>query len=102
MILVTGSARVRPERQAEALQLARAMAARTRQEPGCVATGYYAALDAPDTFFLFQLWESEDALDAHYRQPHVREFLERLPELLAGTTAVQFLTRYEVTGETPL
>lgn len=102
MILVAGSARIHPDRREEALQLARVMAEKTREEAGCVSTGYYCAVESPETFFLFQIWDSEEALASHYRQPFVREFLEKLPEMLDGTTAVQFLTRYDVTGQTSL
>lgn len=96
MILVSGTARVRPERREDALAVARAMAERTRQQPGCISSGYYTAIESPDNFVLVQIWENEEALNNHYRQEFVQQFLERLPELLDGATSIQSLDRYDV------
>ncbi len=96
MILVSGTARVRPERRDEALAVARTMTERTRQEPGCISSGYYTAIEAPNNFVLVQIWETEEALNNHYRQDFFQHFLEQLPELLDGATSVQSLDRYDV------
>ena len=102
MIIVAGAARIRTDRRDEAARLVRQMGEQTRREPGCVTSAYYASLESPETFFLYQVWESEEALSAHYRQDFVRAFLDRLPEMLDGTTAVQFLNRYETDEGSPL
>ncbi|GAB4464339.1 MAG: putative quinol monooxygenase [Armatimonadaceae bacterium] len=102
MIVVAGSARVRPEKRVEAMELAKRMTEQTRQEAGCRSSGYYVSVESPETFFLFQVWESEEALNEHYRQEHVRQFQEKLPEMLAGETAVHFLNRYDVESVMPL
>jgi quinol monooxygenase YgiN len=96
MILVSGSARVHPDKVREATALAQQMTAFTRTEPGCLSTGYYVSIESPQNFFLFQVWKSEEALSNHYRQEHTRQFLESLPQYLDGETAVRFLNRYDV------
>jgi quinol monooxygenase YgiN len=94
MILVAGSARIRPERRDEAVRAALAMGAATRAEPGCRQYRFYADLEAPDTFFVFEEWESEDALARHFETPHLAEFQTKLAALLAGPLDVR---RYSVT-----
>jgi quinol monooxygenase YgiN len=84
MILVAGAVRIRPERRDEAVRVALAMAEATRAEPGCRQYAFYADLQAPDTFFVFEEWDSEEALARHFETPHMAEFQAKLPALLAG------------------
>jgi quinol monooxygenase YgiN len=95
VILIAGTVRIRVERRDEAMRAALAMAEATRKEPGCVSYRFYADLEAPDTFFLFEEWETEEALARHFATPHMAEFQARLPGLLAGPLAIK---RYVATA----
>ena len=98
MIVVAGSVRIRPERRDEAVRVAVAMAKATRAEPGCRHYSFYADLEAPDTFFLFEEWDSEEALARHFDTPHMAEFQKKLPGLLAGPLDIR---RYTVAPAAP-
>lgn len=37
---------------------------------------------APDRFFFYENWESDEQLDAHLAAPHLQQFAARIPELL--------------------
>lgn len=54
-------------RRDELVALVRATAAEVRRESGCTTYEWAAALDEPDEFVLVQEWESQAALEAHYR-----------------------------------
>jgi quinol monooxygenase YgiN len=95
MIVVAGRIRVRPERRAEATRAALVMAEATRREAGCLSYAFYADLVDPDAFLLFEEWESEAALLAHFQTEHMARFLEETPSLLAEAPAIR---RYTVTG----
>jgi len=99
MIVIAGSVRVRPERRAEAVRVAIEMARATRAEAGCLHYRFYAELEEPDTFFIFEQWESADALARHFQSEHMRTFQSALPGLLAGAPDIR---RYEVAAVSPL
>lgn len=97
MLIVAGTVKLRPEARAEAEQAARKMVSATREEPGCKSYGFYAHLDDPDAFLIFEVWESETALERHYQTPHMAEFNAAIPRLLAAPPSIH---RYEVSGVT--
>ena len=99
MIVIAGTVRVRPGRREEAMRAARAMVAATRAEPGCRHYRFYADLEDPEIFFLFEEWDSEAALAAHFQSEHMRVFQQQLPGLVAGPPQIR---RYEVQAAAPL
>ena len=52
-------------------------------EPGCTRYAFAAALADPSRFMLFSEWDSQEALDAHYRSEAFAEFQFSLDGLLA-------------------
>ena len=84
MIIVHGTIPIREDLRERALDLARRMAAATREEPGCLSYDFYIGLADPNTLMLFQEWETMDALMVHFKTPHMEEFLKELPEVLNG------------------
>ena len=67
MIVIAGTIPIKPERREEAKQLALQMAAATHAEAGCLTYQFYADLADPNTFFIFEEWESEEALQRHFQ-----------------------------------
>jgi quinol monooxygenase YgiN len=57
-------------------------------EPGCRRYVFAATLADPSRFVLLSEWDSEDALDAHYRSEAFADFQEGLDGLLARPTAL--------------
>jgi quinol monooxygenase YgiN len=64
-------------------------------EPGCSRYVFAAALADPSRFVLFSEWESQGALDAHYRSEAFADFQRSLDGLLARTSE---LTIYSFDG----
>ena len=95
MIVIAGSVAIKPERRAEAVQIAREMAEATRRETGCLAYDFYSSLHDPNVFFIFEEWATEDALVRHFQAEHMATFQQRLPDLLAGRP---MLKRYVVSS----
>jgi quinol monooxygenase YgiN len=84
MIIVHGCIPFRPECRDQALELAKQMAAASRNERGCMSYEFYVGLADPDTLMLFQEWESMEALMGHFDTDHMDDFLQRLPDLVSG------------------
>ena len=93
MIVVAGKIPVKPERRDEAQRAALAMVEATRREPGCISYAFYADLVEAGTFFVFEEWESEAALMAHFQSEHMARFQQRAAGLLAGPPTIK---RYAV------
>jgi autoinducer 2-degrading protein len=53
------------------------MAPRVMQgEPGCLVYEAHRAQDDPDRFLLYEVYESEEALQAHRETPYFRSIIE--------------------------
>ncbi len=96
MLVVAGRIQIKPERRAEALAAALKMARASQAEPGCGAYRFSADLEDPNAFFLFEEWESEEALAAHFATAHMQEFTALAPQVIAAPPAIK---RYDVSAE---
>jgi quinol monooxygenase YgiN len=99
MILVTARARVKPEARDRAIEAARLMQEASRAEPGCQDYGFWIAIDDPNEMFIFERWDDQAALDAHFQTPHLAEFAAVIGEWVAGTPEV---IRIEVASAGPM
>jgi quinol monooxygenase YgiN len=99
MIVIAGTILVKPERRDEARRAALAMAEATRREAGCISYAFYADLADPGTFFLFEEWESDAALAAHFQSEHMARFQQQVPALVAAPPKIK---RYVVEAATEM
>ncbi len=51
--------------------------------------------DAPDTFYMREAWQGQDALDAHVAMPYFQAFMTQMESLLAEPLRLDFLTPVE-------
>ena len=63
---------MQPGRREDALRIAQAMVRATSAEEGCRHYRFYADVDDPESFFLFEEWESDAALARHFESEHMR------------------------------
>ncbi|WP_225647520.1 putative quinol monooxygenase [Streptomyces solaniscabiei] len=84
LLIVISSAVARPGRRAALMQAATEMVRATRDSPGCLRYGFHADVEDEDVVVGVEVWISQEALDAHMEQPHTREFLAQVPELITG------------------
>ena len=98
MIVIAGKILVKPERRAEAQRAALAMAEATRREAGCISYAFYADLVEPGTFFIFEEWESDAALAAHFQSEHMARFQQQAPAFLAAPPTIKRYVVESVVG----
>lgn len=98
MIVVSGTVRIRPDLRDEAIQKAIWMQGLTQAEPGCISYRFYADLEDPNLFRIFEEWESDPHLQAHFKTAHMAEFNKALSQLVAERPNV---TRYAVNQHGP-
>jgi quinol monooxygenase YgiN len=81
LIAIIGQYDVHPEDVATASDLMRTMMNETQKEQGCVHYAFSADLSTSNRFQLSELWESDEALAAHFRTTHMATFRAGLGQL---------------------
>ncbi len=99
MIVVSGEIEVRADKREAAQELALWLMAETAKEAGCITYRFYGDLEKPELFRVFEEWETDDALAAHFKAPHMAEFQQKIAGMLAGAPKI---TRYEIANSVPL
>ena len=95
MIIVAGTVAIKPGNRDQAASVALKMVAATKPEAGCIAYDFWSDLGDPDRFHVYEEWESQDALEDHFKTSHMAEFMEALPALSAGPPDIK---RYEISS----
>ena len=66
----------------------------TRKETGCISYDAHRSNSDPDLWMMYETWESDAALDAHMKTPHLVDFAEKkMPELVQGGLDIQKFTK---------
>lgn len=96
MLVIAGTISIDPAKRDVAIAAARDLMAETRKEPGCIAYVMSGDFDDPGCLRLFEEWESQQALDAHMKAPHMAKFQAQIPQLGFRGMKVE---RYEVSSK---
>lgn len=92
MIVVSGTIQVAPSDHAAAAELMRTLAAETAKEAGSMSYAFYADLETEGLFRVFEEWESDEAINAHFAEPHMAAFMGALGELeIVGTDISKYV-----------
>ncbi|WP_299324319.1 putative quinol monooxygenase [Parasphingopyxis sp.] len=78
MIIVEGWVRMEAGELDRLHDAAVAMIEETRKESGCISYSYGRALEEPDVMRIAEIWEDQDALNAHFQAPHMATFNQAL------------------------
>ena len=99
MLVIAGHIRIDPAKREAAVAAADDVMEATRREKGCLAYTFSADLHDEGLIHLFEEWDSQDALDAHFKTPHMATFQAAIPGL--GVKEMK-IRRYEVSSAGPL
>jgi quinol monooxygenase YgiN len=83
VIVVIGRVRCEPERRERLVALLERMQQESRREEGCLRYGFFAAVEDPLSFVAVEEWVDRAALDRHFAQPHLHEFVTGLLEVVS-------------------
>ena len=81
MLIVTGTIEVGESSVEAAKKAAAAMGPASRAEAGCRAYAFFQDIESPTTFRVYEEWEDQAALTAHFNTPHMAAFNEALKAL---------------------
>ena len=82
--IIGAKVRIKAEKVEEFVAVAKTLIAASRAEPGNIS---YTLLQDPydrTSFFFFEEWKSQAAIDAHFATPHFKDFGAQLKELVAS------------------
>ena len=78
MLIVSGVIEIAEADIPKAEEAAIEMMAETAKEPGCLIYEFSQVLGQPGRFRVYEEWDSEAALEAHFAAPHMARFREAL------------------------
>ncbi|QHS59243.1 putative quinol monooxygenase [Chitinophaga agri] len=81
-VYLTAIVKARPEHRDTVLSVLLNMVEQTRKEEDCQLYDLHNSTDDRNVFFFYEIWESQEALDAHNQQPYIQEFVKIAGELL--------------------
>ncbi|MFP3944667.1 MAG: putative quinol monooxygenase [Alphaproteobacteria bacterium] len=99
MLIVAGHVRLAPGEVEKILPAAHRMMEETHKEAGCREYTFARDLSDETTIRIFEIWESREALDAHFATPHMAEFNKALGDVKVESVSVKI---YDVSGVHPL
>lgn len=98
-ILIAGTISVEPDKVNAAMAAAVQMMEATHQEEGCAEYVFSVDPIREGVLHVFEKWESNDHLAAHFETAHMAEFQSKVPGL--GITGTDVL-KYEIASEGPV
>lgn len=74
MLIVTGVIEIAPDGVETARAAALEMMTETRKEDGCIVYEFSQVIGSETRFRVYEEWQSEDHLKAHFQTPHMAVF----------------------------
>jgi quinol monooxygenase YgiN len=99
MLIIAGHFWIDPKNLDTALAAAKEMMTETLKEKGCLAYVFSADFSDPARFHLFERWESQTHLDAHFVTPHMARFQAAIGKLGVRDMDVK---KYAISGVGPV
>ena len=96
MIIITGSAIIRPEHLPEALALGIEHSARSRSEPGCIAHNCHVDAEDPSRIVFVEEWADMAAVKAHFAVPASGEFVRQLGGWTEGAPVMRIFEAEDI------
>jgi quinol monooxygenase YgiN len=92
MLYVIATASVKPEKREDFKRGAAACIAATRKEDGCLLYDLHESITDPTRFVFVEQWTTREALGAHARTSHLKEWRKIVGECAAAPTKIEIIT----------
>lgn len=96
MIIVTGSATIRPDRREEALAVGIAHSVRSRAEPGCINHNCHIDAENADRLVFVEHWADMPSLQAHFAMPESGAFVREMTALAVAPPVIHLFQAQEI------
>lgn len=99
MLIVAGSITFDPSHTESLRGAAAAMMSATMEEPGCQDYVFSISVADEASIRIFEVWDSQEDLDAHFAMPHMAEFQAAIADVgISGRD----LMKYQVSSSEPM
>ena len=99
MLVIAGTIEIDPSKLEDAKVAAIEMMAETHKESGNLAYVFSSDYENDGIVHVFEQWESQEALDAHFKAPHMAKFQQAMGGFGVKGMAVQ---KYQISSVGPL
>lgn len=99
MIIIAGTITLDPAKRDDALAAAADLMRATHEEPGCLDYQMYRDPFDDAVVRIFERWEDDESLKAHFAAPHMAEFQGKIGDF--GVTGTE-ITGYDATARESL
>ena len=99
MLIVAGEVVVEDGAIEKVRDALRAMEQATREEPGCRTYAFSVDVNDPTMVRIFESWDSMEALELHFKTPHMAAFGAAMGQIKPTSMDVKL---YEIAGELAL
>jgi quinol monooxygenase YgiN len=99
MLVIAGRIQIDAANRDAAIAAAVEVMEATHREEGCISYTFSADLSDDGLFHIFEEWDSQDALDAHFKTPHMATFQGKFGGLGVKDMKIR---RYEIASAGPL
>jgi PTH1 family peptidyl-tRNA hydrolase len=84
MKIITVEFKATPKHRNAVIHLCRSMVDPSRAEKGCISYNFYQNLADEDSFFFFEEWKDQRAIDDHVKTKHYIDFVPKFNSLILG------------------
>ncbi len=84
MLIVSGTVKIDLNERVVLIDAAEQMMQASRTEPGCLAYDITASLLDASCFHIYELWQDQNALEQHFKMPHMAAFQDAIAGKVAG------------------
>ena len=88
MKIITVECIAKSEKRMEVINLCREMLEPSRAEAGCISYRFYQELTDENSFFFYEEWSDQGAIDDHTATEHYLKFQMKFPTLLQQDAVV--------------
>ncbi len=81
MIVITGHARIDARDRETMLRIGAEQVRNSRAEAGCVSYHFYEDAMEPNSFFFYEEWKDQAAVDFHFKQSYCLAFIAKAREI---------------------
>lgn len=96
MIIITGSAVIRPEHLESAIELGVEHSRRSRTEPGCIAHNCHIDAEDPLRIVFVEEWVDMDAVKVHFAVPESGEFVRAIGAMAVAAPVMRIFEAEEM------
>lgn len=99
MLVIAGTIRMDPARREAADEAALEMMKETHKEEGNLAYTFSADLEDPGLIYIFEKWESQEALEIHFGAPHMAAFQAKMGDFGVKDVSIE---KFEIASVGPV